>query len=803
MQVNWKTISIAPSEGYKSSSDATTTSTTSSTIPQTEADVEASISDLFTGSTAAAGDVPDPFSLAINSGSVAAPGTSVDPLTGKTVRDDSKNPFSVPTLDDIQSNAAQQGIQLQLKDWDTFNTQYEAELSQVQGNIKQLKDLIKSGTNVDYNTQLLVLANKAVETIKEQIAGIPKMKTELQNNSKEEMLRFQAIATSKYEDTDMTVAEKFSDSTTTSDERSKIVDMLAQADINGDGYIGEPGAVGSIRIITGTSQGDVLYDPSSNGTQPITKLSSDGSPMTDGWFDSSREWVASNKGLELSSQKVGSEDFTFKVTDDGNTTEAGNHFDAKMDLAVPDYIIVKAKDGKPITTASGEDGLNYEPVDFQMENGQIVQKSSGDMSNEAQVRITSVEVTSVKAADGKGYDQVIKYMTADSTVAASIRLVGNGNMDASDFGLAINAGEGANARKDAVIIDASQMISTAKHKSSGSTPNAGGTMDDYYKAYNVDVDSLDNAGSNNSNKESSFLNNMNHFASASGSDSHVDEGSAEATGLMAYGLTGHITGAQNANNIVFFGKPDVKSIYGDDGKIAKEYGNIYTGGNKFDVAFNGGYGNFYATDVTLAWNKARDAKTTSAITVKAFMGANVLKDNASADSTLSTDFESPAVQTFVYLGGVGDKLVDNQSDGDPTGGSGADNGNLNPDDYYNTGGHGIFTNGINGQLFDPDADGKSADGNSAPVGPDAIAQEISDLEDTITKKDTTTDNVAPPLTSDEIGGDFYHQIADSQQAFYTGISKMFSKNTLFSADTTSTADTSSTVTKDGKTLNNM
>lgn len=793
MQVNFKSLSVVPETDYKSTTDA---STTGVEIPETEAEVETSIASLFDNS-ASTSDVENPLALSI--GSSTKIGTIVDSQTGEILEDPDSNPFYTPTIDELIARANEKEVWIKLDDWDTIKAQYEEALATYKADRTTRLEAINCGINVDRNKQMLELCDKAIDTIKAQLADIEPRKKELRESYQAEVAEFKKLAKDK--------VEAFNDATV--DERSAIVTSLSIADANKDGWIGEPDV--GIRIITDTSKGDVLLDPETN--KVITSLSPNGTPSSTKWFDSDRKWVASDKGLTISDSKVGGEDCTWKVTG-GSSTERGNHFDAKIDIAVPDYIVVKAEDGSAITDVEedGDGRLRMKPLSFKMNGSSIVQEPSTDLENYIQVKVKRVEVTSEETKDGKGYDQIVKFITTDESIAAEIRITGTSGKPASDYGFSLNAGEGEYARTQAISVDAKAMKSTSNHKSSGKS----GTLGDYYDEYDVDLSKLDESA--NGKKDSAFNATMDKF-SGSGC-SHVEEGSIDATGLMVYGLTGAVVGARDANNLVFFGETQVKTVFSEDGEFDKNKAlnmNVYKGGTQFDAVYAKGIGDLYAREVTLAWNDSRSSLATTAISVKSSLGTKI-RDNTKQyeyvdqgngtyikkekkeidkNSTSAQDRVDIAVQVFAYLGGNSTKFIDNPADDDKFGGNGEDEGALVLDDYFNTEKQGTYSIANTGSTGDPDADTNTSSDDEGAIPASVYEEKLNELEDAIFGTDDEEDDPYKELDIDNLGGDVYNETFDTNREFFTGMAEYFGYASDESDDEEEYEESDDTVTKDG------
>ena len=744
-KVNWKSFMPADAQ-YKSSA---------SSEPLTEAKVEQEIKDVFMGSSSDEGaSTPHPFSLTIG-GTPPAPGTSYDPLTGEMVYDPKANPYYVPTLEELMTEAGIRGIEIQPSDFDTdIIPMYKDAIAAYSAEKEQREQFLASGAGtpqeVAYAKQLVSLIDKAIAISQEALKGIPKLKTELAQNYIKEVEDFKAAAAAP-------LADKFNKGDVTI--QSEIIKKLALTDHNGDGYIGEPKK--GIRIINdveidGKTGLSVLWDEDMQAY--IRRLNSDGTPVTSKWFDPGRTWTLSKQGLSIADKKIGSEDLMVKI-DGSNKIEYGNTFDAKIDLAVPDFIIVEAdEDGIPTASMDEDLGeMRLEAANFVMDGSKIIQKVPEDMEGYVQVRIKEVKITSEE--NGDGFDQIVRFIATDGAVAAEIRITGNATGQASDYGFALNAGEGKEKRESSVIVHAENMKSTFKHSISGNRNS--GTLRTLYNEYNVDLNKLDDP---KGKRDSVFDATMGSFSS--GAYTVSDE--FQATALMSYGLNGAIYGSKHGDNLVMFGDPSIN--YTDEPRVGKDEGvnpffsNEYFGGKGRDAVFSKGGGDLYATGVTLLWRDTQKKMNTyTGVSVKDYL-------EVTGSGTDQAGYTAVGVPVFVYISGDGEKAIDNPSDGDK------ETGAVNPDDYLNSEGEAVYSipQGEEG-IGDPDADTAISEGDTdVPViAADSVAKKASKLAQAL--EDADLDEVDPfkDLDITKLGGDVYELAADELAGFFEEIGNTF------------------------------
>jgi hypothetical protein len=756
-KVTWKTISVSDA-GFKSSE------TDKGGAPEigegdiyqtTETEVKNEIAGLFNGEAqGASAELSNPFGMTVGSEPLP-PGTSVDPLTGDIIEDPKASPYYVPSLDEITSNADIKGISLRSKDYDQLITLYKESEKKFKAEKSAREEKLESGEVIDvaeieYTKQLISLLDKSLAVTSSSLEKIPALKEELKQNYIKEYIEFKKAAAphvDEYNKGDWKV-------------RSQIIkDYIATTDITGDGWIGEPEM--GLRIIQDTDQGTVLWDAESQ--KFISKLNTDGSPVTQKWFDPTKTWTVSKEGLKVSEQSVGTEDLTLQI--DGSTpSEKNNTFNSKIDIAIPDYVVVKMdkETSTPKSYFDKEEGRMrlYASEFITDENGAITQQVPLDTEGYIQVRVAKVEIFSDDSnKDGKGYDHVMRFLTADGEIAAEFRITGRfGTGPASDYGgIAINGSQ----RTNPIVVDAKDLIST------GAADISNDKLNELYEEFEVELDDLEDP---NGSKNKAFKETENLFTSSSG---HVKENSIKAAGLKSYGLAGYIEGSAHGNNMVFFADPSLANTSAPrEGKDEEEnplYSNVFIGNGKYNAVFSNGGGNFYASDATLVWRKnTKDTNALSAVAVQSSIDVTVEEDG---DPNDPTDYETTPVSNFVYLGGLGDKMIDNAPDSDTT----AKDVKMNSgDDYFNSEGEASYSNpklNKDNAIGDPDADSN--------IDNDGALDELSmkdvgdDIENALSDLDSEEIDPYQDLDIAKLGGDYYDETYGEQEGFFTEISNMF------------------------------
>lgn len=735
MDINFKT-SIAGKVSYPDETQNAPAKAADAPVV-TEEEVENSILNVISGGGEYAEEgVPNPFSMQI--GKTADPGYVVDPITGKKVKDASANPYYVPTLETVELEMKARELPLSLKMIEKIKENYTSAKTYAQDALKNLekqKNIYASDpSKVEYLDKLIALAREAKQTAVDALEKLPIWKKELEACYKQEYADFQSIGKNCYEKFNKGDAAK---------KRSIVINEFKKADLNNDGWIGEPDKGLKIDEVNG-----VLYD--SETSDYIRNISPNGTPVTSKWFDPSATWNVAGEGLSLATEKVGKEDLTLKV-DESSKTEKNNTFNAKMDISIPEYVVVKTdSEGFPKERSDSDGNYRYTPVAFTVENGAIKQNVPDKLEGYAQVFISSVEIVSDEEnMDKKGYDQIVRFLDKNGTIAAEIRLTCRGGQrSASDYGLAVNG----NCRTKPVSINASEMKTTGRHQISKDC------KDDLMKEYGISFDNkkLQNAGKAKSNFEKNIK------LWTGGSETGLDPMTSEVnTGLMSYGLSGYIQGAKNANNFVCFKAPDGQSAEPREGKDEDDnplYKNVFVGGNQYNAVLSSGKGDLYASGVTLGWRDAKDSKATSSFSIN--------------NKIIGKDDKKKNVDVLAVMLGSGDKLIDNESDA-----SVSEKGEVsfeNGDDYFDTereGNYAIAKETDDGGIGDPDADTLESDKGAIDK---IMIEEIGmTIEDALNDIDIDEEDPMDELTKGELGGDVYSSISSGQDTFFSDITAWF------------------------------
>jgi hypothetical protein len=600
-KLQWKSF-ISPAEQYKAEETAEPeTPTTSEGLAEQGLGELAELWGLNSDSSTTA-DVPDQLSLTSGT-STLTPGTSVDPLTGEIVVDESTNPFPSPTVSEVKQRAAENGMVLKSSDIDSIRTMYEQALDKYTKIRVTIVDSLSGGglsaAEVAAQQALLKALDESIAKIKQALVDLDTVKEEIIQNNKEEMALFKEKAKE--------IAASYN-ACKTWQEREKYVELLATADKDLNGMIGT-----DIKICPDTDCGKVLY--SVKDDKFISFISKTGSVSSVEPPDST--WTLSTTGLEISEEKIGTEDFALELS--GNSLTGSALGGAKYDFCIPDTIIVK-KDGDDFKTVERDGETHYVPATLEMTtDGKIVQNTRDDAEKYAQVKVAEVEVYSdkdKKDEDHDGYDQVAKLYDRDGVIIAEIRFTNrDGNFAAStcppifDF----------NQRTESVIFSSKDMISTGRLGMSQETLNS------FYEEYGVDgrlwgseknTDKLSHDDKIEQAKVS-FSETMNKFT---GTTDDVKEGSLDATGSILVGFMGHAT-LGNGSNCVF--TKDPAKVYDQDKREGKEedenplFSNVIEGGaNGYNAVFASGKGNLYATEMTMTWSESKNRNAINAVTVK-------------------------------------------------------------------------------------------------------------------------------------------------------------------------------------------
>ena len=734
-KIIWKSM-VAPNFKAEEPVNDGTVAPDAEDLPITESDVENEIAGILDGTETA--EAPNPFGLTIDKPTPA--GVSFDPATGEQIADPKASLYYVPSMDVAITKAKEQKIVLNSSAFDGFEKIYKEKLKSYQGERQNILQKLASGgisfNEADYYKQLLLSLEDSIKVIEDSLAMIPIMRAEDKEVKKEEYAKFMELAAP--------YAEEFNAGT--NEQRSGIVQKLLAADINGDLMIGD-----SISIVLDTDQGAVLQDVET--LKIIRRILPDGTPMTSKWF-TNKTWEAFKAGVALSNLKIAGEDAVFEITNSSATAEDDNTLSAKIDMAVPDFVTIMAKDGEAVTEVRSDAELHYVAVDLQTEGGKVVQIPQDDPEHYMQVRVAKVEVFSYEQSEEKtGYDQGIRLLTADGIIAAEYRFTGkNGIKPASDYAIALNGSQ----RFEAISVDASQAIFT------GTTAINNKTLKETYEKYGVKVPTSKNKG------EENFEENMSVFQGYSG---QADENSIYTGAFMVEGLSGYFQGAVKGNNLFFLKDPTttdtakeaIKNSGTKDDKIDIDAlsANVVIGNGNYNVAFSKGGGDFYAWDMTLVQRDATKIGAISAVKAKDFVTKNGSVVNA---------------HNYISLEGYGDKFIDNPSDTEDTDANGPKT--KAGDDYFFSNGTASYStprDSVNENLGDPDADNDEGGEESLKgvFDQSIMTQEGGAIEEAIAALGEEEDDPYVALETQNFGGDFFNAMNKTQESFLTDLSNIF------------------------------
>jgi len=701
----------------------------------------------------------NPFDMQAD-GTVTA-GTKIDPATGAVVEDPSTTPYYVKGIDEFMNDASVSGVNLKLSDFDDLKTMYQGAIDQLNSAKSDITDKLSAGglTAVEVRNGRYVLKciDNSLVKANDSLSKIDERKQETQASYQTEIQAFQDAAKLCY--------NSFNNATTAAQRSDIIQTSLQQADSNADGWIGEPDK--GIRIDTDLtfadgSKGTGLYDADSG--KYISKLNSDGTPMTQKWYNPSQDWTVSSHGLkEADASSSGTYNDDLVLQKDGSNTD-GNHFEAQADIGIPDYVTVAAdSSGQPLLN-SNTSGLRYVPATFvQDSTGGIHQPpiSSANASNYVQVRVDKVEVTSEQNADGKTYDNIYKFEASGGTILAQFRV-----LQGSTLGNALNGDQ----RTLSVVVDGSQM------KSQFQQGFKSGVIDSIDSYYGVDLSKL-KANSQGVDPTAAYNKTLEMFTQGSQSVTEgdkTDDGRMKATGLMVdlrkVQSGCFVTGSDDGNNLALLGDPAKQQrINSNDGtdKVNAFYQNGFHGGGgaTMNAVFQTGGGDLYADNVTLAWRECSDTEAVTSVKVKAAL--DMYQDTKDPDLNGKPTNKLHTAPTFLYMTGGKEKYVDNPGElQDQETSNGTSTNDVNDDDWWYTQGDAHYTipqATSSGTVGDADADSPEAIDSTKGMPFDDVEDNI---EQKLTNLDSSDQDPYANITPDNLGGYYYN-------AMYTGMKSAF------------------------------
>lgn len=722
----------------------------------TETDVFKSLNELYFGKSAEGAGALNPFATLAKAQSVPF-GYAVDELTGELYDSPISNPYYIPTLKVLVDKAADpvSGVPLTLESFEEIKTRYTDGLSARKAEKAKLEEMFLQGglspSDAKRIKQQINYLDKAIKICEEALAGLDNLKNEMLAMFQKEMEDVKKVMVEN------NLIEKFN-SGSVQDKNDIITKYLLPLD-HGDMYLGDPSL--GITIVDTETQGKALWD-NTNGSY-IIRFSANGLPVSDKQPLPTEPWNIAGPGLmNTGIAATGGDDSVFKI-DDAMPVEDGNIADAKVQINVPEYIVVHAdKAGDPIeTTNTVDDETHYVPAE--PEDKTTIVAAPTDPGKYTAVRITKVEVVSddgngydVKS-DGDGYDMIYKFWAGDA-VAYQIRVKGDSS-PASDYAHAINGPQAANGDYLPITIDASGAIFTGRHEISKTT------LDELRAEYLATDDDITGKAEEGKSDQAlaAFNETMDKFKM---SNIHVNEDSDETTGIIIQGR-GHFIGAAKANNLFLVKSPE--RLKGEDDPLKATIIENGAGDTPFhNAVFAKGNGDIYATNVTLAHIRSEDPDANIGITMKAKMRDEKAKGDV-VDTTVN-------VKLYASIMGPADnKWIDNPSDviGDKNAKEALDK--ANGDDYFHSLGDEIkysnpaLANDTDGELLDPDA--------SSPEQSTLSAEEILGTHgvDFDTAMEELNPDLESPYTDPDPpeGGDYYESIKDAQKVFFTEISGYF------------------------------
>lgn len=532
------------------------------------------------------------------------------------------------------------------------------------------------------------------------------------------------------------------------DQNSRIYnqELACGKDLNGDGYIGRPGAPGTLGVIydedgkvhyIDPATGNVVRNPMLDPDYEAKITSTDAYTMID---------AADAIGAPLDNpDSVTQADIYLQLNDMSKTS---GDYNALKDVGIPEFIWVEREDG------SYEPAYDYESDDHTYkfnadlwtsdENG-LRQNVPTNKTEYVQVRVHEVKVYSQKVMTGEDgvdlYNTYVEFLDADGVKIARIRFEGNfmsgpaatmtsmGEFVAdSTLGMSFNS----DFRASPVIFDASQYVSTGRHIVDNLASKLGVTEPDDTRgatAFNENIGAFSGdtitteywVPRSGSGGGGEWETETHPYDYASGYDSYVPDLPGEndtlqsiQTGIIFEGR-GTITGTQyndimiisDVNELSDYAKehmpPNAEPIRSGDAL----YSTVVYGGGGNNVVI-GGKGDLYARDVSFAWVEASHNDRVAISVIE----ESVINDNYTprAGETLQDSTRDP--KNFVWIDGAGESTLWDFGEGQESSNAGYYEGLRN--DYYRLSG-----NISAGRVGDQDIEGYERLGtaNQAPDAP--------------------------------------------------------------------------------------
>ena len=578
----------------------------------TETDVFESLKELYFGKSNEGAGPLNPFATLAKAQAIPF-GYTVDAF-GELVEDPISNPYYIPTLKELVDRAGERGIPLTLESFEEIKTRYTDGLSARKAEKAKLEDMLLQGglspSDAKKIKQQINYLDKVIKTSEDALSGLDNLKAEMVAMFQKEMEDVKKVMVEN------NLIEKFNSGSV--QDKNDIITTYLIPLAGVDMYLSDPSL--GITIVDTDGQGKALWDKTSGSY--IIRFSANGLPVSDKQPLPTEPWNIAGPGLmNTGIEATGDDDSVFKI-DDALPVEDGNIADAKVQINVPEYIVVRADEaGEPIETNGDDNNSHYVPA--KPEDKTTTVAAPTDPGKYTAVRITKVTVESddggmEEKSDRDGYDMIYKFWAGDETtggsVAYQIRVTGKGGSSpASDYAHAIVGPRAANGDSIPITIDAGEAIFTGRHKISKEKMDK--IREDYLA---TDEDIEEQAGEEKSVQAlAAFNETMDKFKM---SNLHVNEDSDETTGIIIQGR-GRFIGAEKANNLYLVESPTEK-IKGDEPLKATiiENGSTTDDQTPFhNAVFAKGYGDVYATNVTLAHIISEDQGAEIDITMKSIM----------------------------------------------------------------------------------------------------------------------------------------------------------------------------------------
>lgn len=533
-----------------------------------------------------------------------------------------------------------------------------------------------------------------------------------------------------------------------------------EADLNHDGYIGDPTTTDYV-IGYQTVAGETIAKILLKGTKrPVPADPKTGLPLQGNVRDPNYAWSIANGGLQPIDGTLPEDDTTHQRTDLtlqlGSLDGTSNFLGAPIGINVPEFVWVRADEKHPDQPA--RNALDH--YDVKPFTGLTQTAPTADEKDDwIQVKVTDFLVGSDNApplgwpegqswSQAAGVDHIVTLKDKTGEVIMQIRITGSattnadnpyakdGYIAASSVGLAFTAGEGDMARKSAIHFKVEDtFLSTGRHIAD-------------LTDYNFDIGGSGPAAEDQTRKTGAMKANLERFrgdGNVTASGYSVDK---DRTGVFVQGLKGNLEGSAYND---FFDVPPligedaehattVDAGYGFNAVIAGE-GDHFIKGATFVQINSTGYGDVnYIDTPSNTHTKWLDAQ------------GNITSYDVAAGSPAN-----PRVYVQVKTPG-GKTVVNNGVEGDTEG-----DADDPKDDFYDISGSGEinFTNTLDKDLPQTAAGQDSLDAMNVVFGENVVKVNALIMEE--------VDEEAEGKLNEadwDFGSDIYGQAKESQDAFF-------------------------------------